>query len=212
MSATAPSIAQVSTAFRVFVWPRRGLLALGLGLIFVNRLCGLVLPGATKYLLDDVIVARDAALLPQLVTAVAVAVSLQAVTGFALTQLLSVEAQRLIAELRAQVQRHVIRLPVSYFDSTKSGALVSRIMRDVEGVRNLVGTGVVQLVGGGLTAMICFVILLNLDPKLTAVALVPLVIFGVISMKAFAIIRPIFRKRAEVNAEVTGRLTESLGG
>lgn len=207
-----PSLSNVATAFRVFVWPRRGLLAFGLLLIFVNRFCGLVLPGATKFLMDDVISEGNKELLPKLVLAVGAAVTLQAITSFSLTRLLSVEAQRLIAQLRSQVQSHVIKLPVRFFDETKSGALVSRIMNDVEGVRNLVGTGVVQMVGGVITAGVSFFLLVNIDPVLTAVALIPLALFGVVSLKAFSVIRPVFRKRAQINAEVTGRLTESLGG
>jgi subfamily B ATP-binding cassette protein MsbA len=140
------------------------------------------------------------------------AILVQAVTSFLLTRLLSVEAQHLISLLRAQMQRHVVRLPVSYFDNTKSGELVSRIMTDVEGVRNLVGTGLVQLVGGLLTAVVALVLLIRMNPQMTLYAFIPLVVFGFISMKAFAYIRPIFRKRGAINAEVTGRLTETLGG
>ncbi len=210
--AKRPSLSHVSTAFRVFVWPRRGLLAIGLALIFINRFCGLILPGATKFLMDDVIDQGKTELLPTLVFAVGGAVTLQAVTSFALTRLLSVEAQRLIAELRTQVQSHVIKLPVRFFDETKSGALVSRIMNDVEGVRNLVGTGVVQMVGGVITAAVSLFLLINISASMTAIALVPLVLFGVVSLKAFSIIRPIFRARAQINADVKGRLTESLGG
>jgi subfamily B ATP-binding cassette protein MsbA len=202
----------VRRAFRTIVWPRRRLLALGLFLLSVNRLCGLVLPGATKYLIDDVVGKRNADLLTTVLVVVGAAVAVQAVTSFLLTRLLSVEAQHLIAELRARVQRHVIHLPVRYFESTKSGVMVSRIMSDVEGVRNLVGTGLVQLVGGVLTAAVALVILLRIDTTMTAVALVPLVLFALISMKAFRYIRPIFRKRSAIRAEVTGRLTEAIGG
>src|SRR5690606_4691824 len=136
------------------------------------------------------------------------ALLVQSVTSFLLTKLLSVEAQHLIAQLRSRLQQKIIRLPVRFFDNAKSGELVSRIMTDVEGVRNLVGTGLVQLFGGVLTSVIAVVLLINISPMMTLLVLAPVLVFGVISMKAFAYIRPIFRKRGEINAEVTGRLTE----
>jgi subfamily B ATP-binding cassette protein MsbA len=202
----------VRHAFRTIVWPRRWLVLAGLGLVGVNRLSGLVLPGSTKYLIDDVIGRGDTGLLRVLLLVVGGALVVQATTSFLLTRLLSVEAQRLISELRARMQRQVIRLPIAYFDRSKSGALVSRIMNDVEGVRNLVGTGLVQLVGGVLTAAVAVVLLLRISPRMTLFAFIPLVVFGLISMKAFSRIRPIFRKRGEITAEVTGRITETLGG
>jgi len=192
--------------------PRKYLLLLGLALIILNRLSGLVLPGASKYLIDDVIGQGDRSLLYLLLTAVGGAVTVQSITSFALTRLLSVEAQHLIALLRSQVQKQIIHLPISFFDNTKSGALVSRIMTDVEGVRNLVGTGLVQLFGGILTSIISLGILIHINARMTLFAVLPLLLFGVVSLKAFAYIRPIFRKRGKINAEVTGRLTESLGG
>lgn len=185
---------------------------LGLFLIIINRLSGLVLPGASKFLIDDVIANSDTELLKLLLLAVAGAIAVQASTSFFLTRLLSVEAQHLISMLRANVQKHIIYLPVGYFDNNKSGSLVARIMSDVEGVRNLVGTGLVQLFGGILTSIVALVILLKINATMTLYVLVPLIIFGLISLKAFGYIRPIFRKRWEINAEVTGRLTESLGG
>jgi len=188
------------------------LLLLGLVLIIVNRLSGLVLPGSSKYLIDEVIVEGDYQLLYLILIAVGLAVTVQAITSYALTRLLSVEAQHLISLLRVKVQKQIIHLPIRYFDNTKSGELVSRIMTDVEGVRNLVGTGLVQLFGGVLTSVIAFGILLYINPMMTLIAVLPLLIFGVVSLKAFAYIRPIFRKRGQINAEVTGRLTESLGG
>jgi subfamily B ATP-binding cassette protein MsbA len=136
----------------------------------------------------------------------------QAVTSFLLTKILSVQAQYLISELRAQVQRKVLSLPIRFFDNAKSGALVSRIMSDVEGVRNLIGTGLVQLVGGSITAVVSLVLLIRISPSMTIFTLVPLAIFALIALKAFKIIRPIFRNRGKINAEVTGRLTETLGG
>ena len=194
------------------IWPRRWLLLIGLFLIVVNRLSGLIIPGSSKYLIDEVIAKANLEMFKWLLLIVALAILLQSVTSFALTRLLSVEAQHLISLLRARIQQQIIRLPIKFFDNNKSGALVSRIMSDVEGVRNLVGTGLVQLFGGVLTAVISFVLLLRISPLLTLYVMVPLIIFGLISLKAFAFIRPIFRERGQINAEVTGRLTESLNG
>lgn len=206
------SLVSIRRTFRTIVWPRRKLILVGLLLVGVNRLCGLVLPASTKYLIDNVIARHDLVMLRKLLAVVGAAILVQAATGFLLTRLMSVEAQKLISILRAQIQSHVIRLPISYFDSTKTGALVSRIMSDVEGVRNLVGTGLVQLIGGLITAVVALVLLVRMNAMMTLYALVPMVIFAFIAMKAFAHIRPIFRKRGEINADVTGRLTETLGG
>jgi len=192
--------------------PRRGLLALGFVLMTINRVSGLVLPASTKFLIDDVIGKQNAELLLPLVGAVLLATLVQGVTSFALTQTLSKAAQKLIAELRRKVQEHVGRLPVAYYDGNKTGALVSRIMSDVEGVRNLLGTGLVEFTGGLLTAAIALVVLVRISPLMTGMAFAFLLIFGIALRKAFAVIRPIFRERAKINAEVTGRLTESLGG
>lgn len=194
------------------VGPRRGMLAAGLVLITINRVCGLVLPASTKFLIDDVIGQRRADLLPPLVGAVVAATLIQGITSFSLTQILSKAAQRLIAELRRKVQAHVGRLSVAYYDANKTGALVSRIMTDVEGVRNLVGTGLVELVGGLLTAAIAMVLMLRISPGMTGVTLLSLLVFGLVLYRSFGTLRPIFRERAKINAEVTGRLTESLGG
>jgi len=210
--ASRKKLASLGYVFKDIIWPRRWLLFLGLVLIIINRLSGLVLPGSTKYLIDNVIAEGDLSLLHIILLAVGLAVTVQAITSFFLTKLLSVEAQHLIAVLRAQVQKQVIHLPVSFFDNHKSGELVSRIMSDVEGVRNLVGTGLVQLFGGILTSIVALVILLNINAQMTLMAIVPMIIFALISIKAFQYIRPIFRKRSVINAEVTGRLTESLGG
>jgi ABC-type multidrug transport system fused ATPase/permease subunit len=203
---------RVGKVARTIVLPRWKSLLVGLGLVTINRLCGLVLPGSTKVLIDQVIPDRDASLLTTVVIFVGAAMTVQALSAFLVTRWIGIEAQRLIAEMRAKVQQHVVHLPVGYFDNTKSGALVSRIMTDADGVRNLVGTGLIQLVGGLLTAIVSLVILVRIDAVLTAVAIVPLVVFGLVSMKAFAYIRPIFRERSKIRAEVTGRLTESLGG
>ena len=192
--------------------PRRGLLAIGFVLMAINRVSGLVLPASTKFLIDDVIGERQTELLLPLVGAVLLATFVQGITSFALTQTLSKAAQRLIAEMRRKVQDHVGRLPVAYYDANKTGALVSRIMSDVEGVRNLIGTGLVEFAGGLLTAAIALVVLVGISPVMTGVAFAFLVIFGVALRIAFRTIRPIFRERAKINAEVTGRLTESLGG
>ncbi|TVP51682.1 MAG: ABC transporter ATP-binding protein [Mongoliibacter sp.] len=198
--------------FQTIIWPRRKQLFLGLFLIIISRLSGLVLPGASKILIDDVIPSNDLQMLKWLVIGVAAAITIQAVTSYALTQILSVEAQHLIAKLRSKVQRHIIQLPIRFFDNTKTGELVSRIMTDVEGVRNLVGTGFAQMIGGVLTAVISLVLLIYISPLMTLYVLVPVIIFGLISLKAFGKIRPIFRERGKINAEVTGRLTETLGG
>jgi len=202
----------IGKVFKTIIWPRRKLLLLGLFLIIINRLAGLVLPGSIKYLIDDVIVNNDMALLRILLMAVSGALIIQSTTSFVLTKLLSVEAQHLIAKLRSKVQQQIIGLPIRFFDNSKSGELVSRIMTDVEGVRNLVGTGLVLMVGGVLTSIVAFFLLIQISPEMTLYVMVPLVVFGLISLKAFTIIRPIFRKRSEINAEVTGRLTESLNG
>lgn len=202
----------IQEVFKTIIWPRRNILFVGLILIIISRLSGLVLPGATKYLMDEVIAKGDLHMLKLILGAVAGAVLIQAVTSYILTQILSVEAQRLISILRSKVQRQVLRLPIRFFDNNQSGALVSRIMNDVEGVRNLVGTGLVQLVGGVLTSVICLVLLIRISPMMTVYVLVPVIIFGLISLKAFSKIRPIFRERGKITAEVTGRLTETLNG
>jgi ABC-type multidrug transport system fused ATPase/permease subunit len=202
----------IGHVFKTIIWPRRKYLIIGLSLIIVSRLAGLVLPGASKFLLDDVIPQGDMAMLRWLIFAIIVAVTIQASTSFILTQILSVEAQNLIAQLRVKVQKHIIHLPIRFFDNTKTGELVSRIMTDVEGVRNLVGTGFAQMIGGVFTSVACLVILIIISPLMTLYVLVPVAIFGVISLKAFGKIRPIFRERGKINAEVTGRLTETLGG
>ncbi len=192
--------------------PRRGLLAVGFVLMAINRLSGLVLPASTKYLVDNVISKRQIQLLTPIVLAVLAATVLQGLTSFTLTQVLSKSAQKMIAELRRQVQAHIGRLPVSFYDANKTGALVSRIMSDVEGVRNLIGTGLVEFVGGLMTAVIALVYLIHTSVTMTGVAFAILLVFGYGINKAFATIRPIFRARPKINAEVTGRLTESLSG
>ncbi|HUJ21489.1 MAG TPA: ABC transporter ATP-binding protein [Bryobacteraceae bacterium] len=191
---------------------RRALLAAGFVLMAINRAAGLVLPYSTKYLVDDVILKQKVDLLVPLVLAVLCATAVQGVTSFALTQSLSKAAQRLIAEMRRRVQEHIGRLPVAYYDANKTGTLVSRIMTDVEGLRNLIGTGLVEFVGGIFTAVIALVVLLRISALLTILALSFLAVFGFALERAFRTIRPIFRARAKINAEVTGRLTESLGG
>ena len=203
---------QVRRDLRELVWPRRRLFFTGLLLVFINRAASLVLPTSTKYLIDDVVQKRQPDLLTPLVVVVGVAVLIQGITSFGLIQLLSTSAQKLIAEMRIRVQTHIGRLPVRYYDANKTGALVSRIMSDVEGVRNLVGTGLVELIGGIFTSIIAFVLLIRINTTLTFVALGFLMVFGLILRKAFKSIRPIFRERGKINAEVTGRLTETLGG
>jgi ABC-type multidrug transport system fused ATPase/permease subunit len=202
----------MATAFKTIIWPRRNLVFIGLFLIVLKSLSGLILPWQSKVLLDEVVPNKDLHQLYRLIAIVLVAILVQATTSFLLTRILSVQAQYLISELRAQVQKKVLSLPISFFDNTKSGALVSRIMTDVEGVRNLIGTGLVQMVGGTITAIISLVLLIRISPSMTVFVLVPIAIFGYIALKAFGYIRPIFRTRGKINAEVTGRLTETLAG
>ncbi|MGB2898785.1 MAG: ABC transporter ATP-binding protein, partial [Candidatus Acidiferrum sp.] len=192
--------------------PRRGLLALGFLLMAINRLSGLVLPASTKYFVDNVVVKKEVGVLTPIVLAVLFATILQGLTSFSLTQLLSKSAQKMITELRRKVQAHIGRLPISFYDANKTGVLVSRIMSDVEGVRNLIGTGLVEFVGGLMTAVIALVYLIHTSVLMTAVAFSILLVFGFGISKAFTTIRPIFRARPKITGEVTGRLTESLGG
>lgn len=202
----------IGHVFQTIVLPRWKIIAVGLFLIIISRIAGLVVPLSSKYLVDDVISKGNLDLLYRLLIAVVAAVTVQAVTSFLLTRLLSVEAQHLISVLRAKVQKKILQLPVRFFDNEKSGALVSRIMTDVEGVRNLVGTGLVQLIGGVLSAVISLYMMIRISPMMTLLVLIPVAIFGLISLKAFSYIRPIFRERGKINAEVTGRLTETLNG
>ncbi|HXY78505.1 MAG TPA: ABC transporter ATP-binding protein [Candidatus Acidoferrales bacterium] len=192
--------------------PRRGLLTLGFVLMVINKVAGFVLPYSSKFLIDNVVVKHQTWMLRPLVLAVLVATVVQGVTSFSLTQLLSKAAQRLITELRQQVQKHISRLPVAFYDANKTGALVSRIMSDVEGVRNLLGTGLVEFAGGLIAAAIALVLLFRTSAPLTLIAVCSLACYALALKKAFATIRPIFRERGKINAEVTGRLTESLGG
>jgi len=190
----------------------RGSLTIGMVLMLINRLSGLVLPWTSKFLIDDVIGKRHAQLLMPLAAAAAGATIVQAVTGFALSQVVSIAAQRAITEMRKRVQEHVLHLPVSYFDSTKTGVLISRIMSDAEGVRNIVGTGLIQLTGSLLTAALALGILFWLNWHLTALTILVLAAFGGMMAVAFRRLRPLFRERSVINAEVTGRLAESVGG
>ena len=197
---------------RELVWIHRSRLAVGLTLMLVNRLAGLVLPASSKYLIDDVIANQRSELLLTLALAIGLAAAVQAVTGFALSQVLGVAAQRAITEMRKRVQVHVTRLPVGFFDSTKTGVLISRIMTDAEGIRNLVWTGLVQLSGGLVTAVIALGVLFYLSWQLTSVPLLILLAFGGTMATAFKRLRPLFRERGKMNADVTGRLNETLGG
>lgn len=199
-------------AFNEFIWPRKKIIFIGIILIIAKSLAGLVLPYASKNLIDDVIPSKDMHALTILLIVVSFSILIQALTSFELTRLLSVEAQHLISVLRAKVQKKLLTLPISFFDNNKSGALVSRVMNDVEGVRNLVGTGLVQLVGGSITAVISLVILIKINALMTVFVLVPVAIFAIVALKAFGYIRPIFRDRGKISAEVTGRLTETLNG
>ena len=194
------------------VRPRRGLLAFSFVLVLIGRACGLVLPVSSKFLFDNVIEKHHPDLLVPILGAVVAATIIQGISSFSLTQLVSKEGQRAITELRRRVQAHIGKLPLGYYDANKTGALVSRIMSDVEGVRNLIGTGLVEFCGGILTAIFALVILLKVNARMTFVALGFLIVLMVAFARAFKTIRPIFRERAKINAEVTGRLTESLGG
>ena len=197
---------------RALIWQHRRRLALGLVLMLVNRLAGLVLPGSSRYIIDHVIGERRAELLGVIAGAVAIATVIQAITSYGLSQILGVAAQRAITDMRKSIQAFVLRLPIGYFDSTKTGILISRIMTDAEGIRNLVGTGLVQLVGGLVTASIALGVLFWLNWKLTAASILVLGLFGGGMAFAFAKLRPLFRERGKLNAEVTGRLAETLGG
>src|SRR5438105_8876486 len=197
---------------RDLIWSHRYRLALGMLLMIVNRLVGLVLPASSKYLIDDVIIKHRTELLVPLALAAGAATLVQAFSSFALSQVLGVAAQRAITEMRKSVQEHVTRLPIRYFDSTQTGVLISRIMTDAEGIRNLVGTGLVQLIGGLVTAVVALSVLFYLNWRLTSITLLALAAFGGVMTLAFKKLRPLFRERGQINAEVTGRLTESLGG
>jgi ABC-type multidrug transport system fused ATPase/permease subunit len=197
---------------RSLVWVHRRRLAIGLALMLVSRLAGLVLPASSKYLIDDVVTGRRTDLLMPIALAAGAATLVQAATSFALAQILGVAAQRAITDMRKRVQARVMHLPVRYFDSTQTGVLVSRIMSDAEGIRNLVGTGLVQLVGGFVTAFMGMGVLFWLNWHLTTITILVLLAFGGGMAYAFRTLRPLFRERGKINAEVTGRLTEALGG
>ena len=207
-----PNLKKVWPEIMKLVRPRVGLLAGSFAIMLVNRACGLVLPASTRYLIDNVMRQHQVSLLPKIVGAVLIATILQGLSSYALTQILSKAGQRLITELRVQVQEHIGKLPVSYYDANRSGTLVARIMTDVEGIRNLIGTGLVEFVGGLLTATLAFVYLLRLSTNMTLLTFSLMFGFALVMRRAFRVIRPIFRARAVLNAEVTGRLTESLGG
>jgi ABC-type multidrug transport system fused ATPase/permease subunit len=196
------------------VKPRRLLIAIGFVLVAIKTVAGLTLPYLSKYLLDNVLASThpQPRMLPMLIGIVFGATVIQAISSFSLTQLLSKEGQKLISDLRKQVQQHVGRLSVSYYDANRTGTLVSRIMTDVEGVRNLIGTGLVEFVGGMLTALLAFLYLLHRSVPVTLTVFAVIGVFVFILQSAFKRIRPIFRERGKINAEVTGRLTESLGG
>jgi ABC-type multidrug transport system fused ATPase/permease subunit len=202
----------IGQVFKTIIWPRKKIIFIGLILIIISRLASLVLPAATKYLVDDVVDHKDIDMLYNILWVVGISITINTALSFLLTQLLSVEAQLLISKLRVQVQRKILSLPINYFDNNKSGALVSRIMTDVEGVRNLIGTGLVQLIGGTITSVVALVMLIRISPMMTLYVLLPIALFAFIALRAFAHIRPIFKNRGVINAEVTGRLTETLNG
>lgn len=197
---------------RNLMWQARHRLALGAVLMIVSRLCGMVLPASTKFLVDEVLLKGDFSWLKWIALAVGSATFIQAVTGFSLSQILGVAAQRAITEMRKRMQRQIERLPISYFDSTQSGQLISRIMNDADGIRNLVGTGLVQISGSIVTATIALGVLFYLNWRMTSATLIVLIAFSGALFYAFRILRPVFRERGQITAEVTGRLGESLGG
>ena len=208
----APKTVTMSSVFKTIMWPRRKILGVGLILIVISRISGLYPAMALKTLIDEISISKDFSALIELILLVVASLLIQSVTSFILTKILSVEAQNLISQLRVQVQKKVLSLPINYFDNNKSGALVSRIMSDVEGVRNIVGTGLVQLIGGVLTSVVCIVWLIKINLWMTLSTILPIALFGIVAIKAFGKIRPIFKKRGQINAQVTGRLTETLNG
>lgn len=199
-------------AFKEYIWPRRKMLGLGLILILIQSASGLVAPYASRFLFDDIVPNKDMEGLWVLLAVVSSSILIRSLTSFSITRLLSVQAQHMISQMRVEVQSKIMKLPVSFFDNHKSGALVSRVMTDVEGVRNLVGTGFVQLIGGTLTSVVSIVLLLQISPIMTVSVLIPLLVFAVVMLKAFGYVRPIFRERGKINATVQGNLTETLGG
>ncbi|MFT4545846.1 MAG: ABC-type multidrug transport system fused ATPase/permease subunit [Bacteroidia bacterium] len=199
-------------AFKEYIWPRRGMLGVGLILILIQSAAGLVAPYASRFLFDDIVPNKDINGLWLLIAVVASSIVIRSLTSFSITRLLSVQAQHMISQMRVQVQSKLMKLPIGFFDNHKSGALVSRVMTDVEGVRNLVGTGFVQLIGGTITSIASIVLLVQLSPIMTVSVLVPVIIFAVVMLKAFGYVRPIFRERGKINAQVQGSLTETLGG
>ena len=199
-------------AFKKYIWPRRKMLGLGLILILIQSASGLVAPYASRFLFDDIVPNKDMEGLWVLLAVVSSSILIRSLTSFSITRLLSVQAQHMISQMRVGVQSKIMKLPVSFFDNHKSGALVSRVMTDVEGVRNLVGTGFVQLIGGTLTSIVSIVLLLQISPIMTVSVLIPLLVFAVVMLKAFGYVRPIFRERGKINATVQGNLTETLGG
>ena len=205
------SIVTFGQAFKTIIWPRKKLLFIGLFLIVISKASGLVTPIIMKTFVNDAL-GKDMELTIQIVGIVIFSILVNSLTSYLLTRLIGVEAQHLIAELRTKVQKKVLTLPINYFDDNKSGALVSRIMTDVEGVRNLVGTGFVQLIGGIMASLAAFTYLITISFKLTIFVLLPMALFALIALKAFGYIRPIFRERGRKSAEVSGRLTESLNG
>ncbi len=207
-----PAMSAVWSEARLLVWAHRKRLTLGLVLMVIDRLSALVLPATSKYLIDNVIGKQQWDLLPWLAVAAGVASLVDASASFALSQILGVAAQKAITDIRRMVEAHVLRLPVRYFDQTKTGVLISRVMTDAEGLRNLVGTGLVQLFGGLMTALMALVILFYLNWRLTTITVAILATFGIGMATAFRRLRPLFRERREINAEVTGRLAEALGG
>jgi len=194
------------------VRPLRRMLASSLVLMMINRVCGFAIPISSRYLINDVLYRRQFQLLPEILGGVVLATCVQAITTFTLNQWLSVSGERLIAELRIRVQRHVACLPVSFYDGNRSGALAARIMEDVEGIKNFVGAGMIDFASGILASVIAIIIMLRIDVLMTVFAVVVLLAFGCFLKGVFGVTRPVFRERTRIRSEVTGRLIESFGG
>ncbi|MEM9868184.1 MAG: ABC transporter ATP-binding protein [Bacteroidota bacterium] len=204
--------ANVSNVFKTVIWPKRKILLVGLVLIILNRLSALILPWKSKSLVDEVIPGKNIVDLYNLLVVVVTALLIQAVTAFLLTRTLGVQAHDVILELRTRIQKKVLSLPISFFDGTTSGGLASRIMNDVRGIRNLIGTGLIEFVGAIITAVVAMVLLIKISPLMTLFAFLPVSVFGFVALKTFKHIRPIFRDGRKIDAKVSGRLTETLAG
>jgi subfamily B ATP-binding cassette protein MsbA len=204
--------ASIHKIIKTLIWPKRRRIGVGLLLIIISKISALVLPGAFKFLIDDVLIAKNIEILPKIILAVIAAIILQAITAFLLTKVLSIEAHRLIANLRVKVQKQIISLPLSFFERNKSGEIAKRVMDDIDGLKNIMGTGLVLFLGGFITSLASLSILLYISETLTLYTVIPIILMGIISLKTYKFLRPLFRKRKKIEATVLGRLTESIAG